>query len=674
MANLPGDPELPELPEPPEPSADAARSLGQRIRRAVIGPPRDLRDESLFKHLSLVAFLAWVGLGADGLSSSAYGPEEAYRTLGVNTYLALALALATAVTVIIISLAYSRIIEEFPHGGGGYLVATKLLGPRTGVVSGGALLVDYVLTIAVSIASACDAIYSFLPVTMHSSKLPVEVLLIVMLTTLNIRGVKESVVALSPIFVLFLVTHAVLIGAGILFSIDNVPQVAHSASEGFRTGLGTLGWIGLFMMFAHAYSMGAGTYTGIEAVSNGLPIMREPRVRTAKRTMFLMAVSLSITAGGLIVCYLLRGVSVVEGKTLNAVLLQSLEPELHLGGPVFTIVALITEGALLVVAAQAGFLDGPRVLANMAIDSWVPRRFASLSDRLTTQNGYVLMGAASLVALLYTRGDVRALVVMYSINVFVTFSLSMFGMLKLWATSRQRAGWKRHVVLFGIGLALCVTILAITVHEKFLEGGWITIVITGSFVLLAFATKRHYNNVGAKLAELDKVLGSLPSTGAPNTSEPDPKKPTAVVLVGGYGGLGIHTVLNIFRSFPGYFKNFVFLSVAVVDSGLFKGEGEVEHLSKRTEEELAKYVALAQRLGFSATYRYGVGTDPVDEAEHLSLAVNAEFPRVVFFAGKVIFKKDRWYSRFLHNQMAYSVQKRLQWLGIAMVIMPVRVS
>src|SRR5258706_2549736 len=212
-------------------------SLWTRVRRFLIGAPRSLNDRSLFHRLSLIPFLAWVGLGADGLSSSAYGPEEAFRTLGAHTYLAVALAGVMASTVIIISLAYSRIIEEFPHGGGGYLVATKLLGERMGVVSGSALLVDYVLTITISIAAAGDALFSFAPLSWHVFKLPCEALLIGGLTTINIRGVRESVLALTPIFLLFLITHAIVIGWGILAHAPQFPETTSAVGPGFPNGL-----------------------------------------------------------------------------------------------------------------------------------------------------------------------------------------------------------------------------------------------------------------------------------------------------------------------------------------------------------------------------------------------------------------------------------------------------
>jgi amino acid transporter len=616
-----------------------------------------------------------VGLGADGLSSSSYGPEEAYRALGEHTFLALGLAALMVTTVLLISAAYSRIIEQFPSGGGGYVVATKLLGARAGVISGCALLVDYALTITTSIAAAGDALFSLAPGAWQPAKLPVEVLLLVGLSTLNIRGVRESVLALLPVFILFLITHLVVILGGILGHLPQLTTTVEHVGAGYDRALGALGASGMLLVFVRAYSLGGGTYTGIEAVSNGLPIMREPRVRTARRTMLYMATSLAFTASGLLLCYLLWRVAPVEGKTLNAVLVERLVGGFP-GGAGFVALTLFSEGALLVVAAQAGFLDGPRVLANMAVDSWVPHRFAALSERLTTGNGIVLMGAASLAALLYTRGAVSRLVVMYSINVFVTFSLSMFGMLRYWLAARNEAGARRarRIALFASAFLLCATILAITVFEKFREGGWVTLVVTGLVVAVCFWVRGHYRAAALSVARLYRDLHGLPDAPKPGVpAEPDRSQPVAAVLVGSYGGVGIHTVLNIFRAFPGHFKGLIFLSIGVVDSGEFKGEHAVEELKHKTEEMLQRYVRLAQGMGIPACARYGLGTDAVEEAEKLCLDAAREFPRITFFAGKMIFQRERWYDRLLHNETALALQKRLQWAGKTVVTLPVRV-
>src|SRR6266849_1084470 len=345
-----------------------------RLRRFLFGPPRDVQDPHIFHNISLIAFLAWVGLGADGLSSSSYGPEEMFKALGDAHYLAVGLSLATALTVFIISYAYSRIIEHFPFGGGGYVVATKLLGPRFGVVSGSALLVDYVLTVTTSIASGSDTFFSFLPAGLQGLKLPVEFIVIGSLMIMNLRGVKESVTAMMPIFLAFLVTHAILIVGVIAVHATEFPQIAQEVHTGFTQGLSSLGLLGVMALFLRAYSLGAGTYTGIEAVSNGLQIMREPKVATAKETRLYMAVSLAVTAAGIILGYLLIDVSPVQGRTMNAVLATKLAGSWHVDGleigKWFVVITLLSEALLLFVAAQTGFIDGPRVMANMAHDSW----------------------------------------------------------------------------------------------------------------------------------------------------------------------------------------------------------------------------------------------------------------------------------------------------------------
>lgn len=667
-------PNTPPL-EPP-PDDESGPGFLARLRKVLVGPPRDLFDRRVYQHISLIAFLAWVGLGADGLSSSSYGPEEAFRTLGEHTYLAVGLALLTAFTVLIISAAYSRIIERFPHGGGGYMVATTLLGARAGVITGGALLVDYVLTITISIAAAGDATFSLLPVEWQLLKVPVEIIFLTALTVLNMRGVRESVLTMTPIFLVFVFTHLILIVGAILMHFDRLPATAQAVHDGFNHGRMTLGYGGMLLLFVHAYSLGGGTYTGIEAVSNGLAIMREPRVQTGKKTMLYMAVSLAFTAGGLILCYLLWQIQHEEGRTMNAVLARAFAGN-SVFGDAFVIATLVSEGALLVVAAQAGFVGGPRVLANMAIDSWMPHRFAALSDRLTAENGIVLMGLASLAALLYTRGDVSHIVVMYSINVFVTFSLSMLAMLIYSLRVRRRnPGVPNSARLFGVGFVLCATILMVTTVEKFSSGGWVTLLVTGLVIALCFRIRRHYDKVNGKVGRLYSQLLEFPRSpeAGKRPVEPNPQQPVAAVLVGDYGGVGLHTAMTVFSKFPGHFDGVVFVSVGVVDSKEFKGEGTVDDLRNHVEEELKKYVAFARNQGISAAYRYSIDTEAVEGAERLCLDMLKEYPRVTFFTGKVIFGRERWYHALLHNGTAYAIQKRLQWAGQMVVVVPVRVT
>ncbi|MDR3377370.1 MAG: amino acid permease, partial [Verrucomicrobiae bacterium] len=255
-------------------------------KNVVIGRARNLSDHRIFHHMSLVALLAWVGLGADGLSSSCYGPESAFLALKTHTFLGLFVALATVLTIIIICISYSQIIEVFPTGGGGYLVASKLLSPTVGVVSGCALIGDYILTIALSVASGADAIFSMLPDAAVPWKVDFSLVLVVFLSLLNLRGAKESVVLWVPVFFLFVLTYTFAIVWSISAHFGEMPDIARGVAGDVQASAAELGWLGMISIMLRAYSLGAGTYTGIEAVSNGLNTLREPRVQTGKRTMF----------------------------------------------------------------------------------------------------------------------------------------------------------------------------------------------------------------------------------------------------------------------------------------------------------------------------------------------------------------------------------------------------
>jgi K+ transporter len=221
---------------------------------------------------------------------------------------------------------------------------------------------------------------------------------------------------------------------------------------------------------------------------------------------------------------------------------------------------------------------------------------------------------------------------------------------------------------------LCGTILAITVYEKFGHGGWLTVLITTVFVLLCFAIKAHYDRVRSSLRKLDEILGSLSTRGEPNHGPLDPGVPTAVQLVSGFNGLGVHTLLSTLRFFPGLYKQFVFVSVAVVDSGSFKGKEEIDALQRQTADDLAKYVQLARGLGFPAEAVTKIGTEVLDEATELCTQVAKRYPRATIITGRIVFRKEHFFQGLLHNETPKFIQQRLQWLGIPMVVLPVRAS
>lgn len=649
----------------------------EKIREILLGKPLDPLKTETRHSLALVAFIAWVGLGADGLSSSAYGPEEAFKALGGHGHFGLYLAIATAVTVFIISLAYNQVIELFPTGGGGYRIATTLIGPHAGLVSGAALIVDYVLTIAISIASCVDQIFSLLPLGAQPYKLAIEIVLVGFLLVINLRGAKESIKVLLPIFLGFVVTHAILIVYGMLVHASGIPSLVPDTVAETKKFAAQTSWFFTIALLLKAYSLGGGTYTGIEAVSNNVNSLAEPRVRTGKLTMLYMAFSLAFTAAGIILLYLLWNAVPVEGQTLNAVVFNAILGNMGLTGTSGSIalsVVLALEGGLLLVAANAGFLGGPAVLSNMAIDSWVPHKFRYLSTRLVTQNGILVMGVAALAVLFWTGGKVDLLVVLYSINVFLTFSLSLAGLCIYWVKHRNDGiPWKGRLLLSGIGLVVTCSILVVTVFEKFFEGGWMTLLITALVIALCLYIRMHYRETKEKIAKVDEVFANQPFGPHAGAVETHPDEPTAVFIVGSSRGGGLHAFLWVQRMFPGHFKNFIFVNVRTVDSHAYGGEGEVESMRKVAQGTLNYFVDFCHSYGLASSAYLGFGTDAVSKLTEMCEEISKEYPSAIFFTSKLIFAQDNWFTRLLHNQAALAIQRRLHFKGLQMIILPMKV-
>jgi amino acid transporter len=655
------------------------------VKNVVIGRARNLSDKNLFHHLSLVALLAWVGLGADGLSSSCYGPEAAFLALKSHTHLSLFVAAAAVLTIVVICASYSQIIELFPTGGGGYLVASKLLSPTVGVVSGCALIGDYVLTIAISVASGADAVFSMLPVEWQMWKLKFSLGVIVLLTLLNLRGTKESVILWVPVFSVFVLCYTFAIIWAVASHFGDLPGIARGVMADAKSDSAEVGWFGLLAVLLRAYSLGAGTYTGIEAVSNGLNTLREPRVQTGKRTMIYMGASLSFVVGGLLLAYLLYRVTPVEGQTLNAVLFGKITAAWPLWlARGFVIAAMASSAALLFIAAQTGFLGGPRVLANMAVDRWMPTRFATLSDRLVTQNGVLLMGGAALLVTFMVgefsaHGAVSVLVVLYSINVFITFSLSQLGMVRYWWRERAtQPKWQNKILINGFGFLLTSGILVSLCIAKFDEGGWATLLVTGGLIGVAFWVKNHYGQTQKKLYRLNELVAAALADEAVTTVEKPPapcdyNARTAVFLVNGFNGLGLHTLLAVVRMFPKVYANFIFVQVGVLDAGNFKGASEVENLREHAQRGVSRYVAYMSRRGFYCESHFALGTDIVEEAAKLCDQIAGRFPQTQFFAGQLVFNDDSFITRWLHNHTVFELQRRLYQHGRAMLILPIQV-
>ncbi len=401
--------------------------------------------------------------------------------------------------------------------------------------------------------------------------------------------------------------------------------------------------------------------------------------------MLYMAVSLALLVLGLMVAYVLYHVEPQPGKTLNAILFEKVASTWGGSwGYYVVLITLVSEAALLTVAAQTGFIDGPRILSNMALDRWMPTRFATLSDRLVTQNGILIMGIGALILMVSTRGSVAFLVVLYSINVFITFVLSQLGMVRHWWIERNRdERWQKKFLINGIGLLLTSFILVSVVVVKFYEGGWITLLVTGVLVGVVLLVKRHYTQTQRMLRRLDDLVQVVKSAEYVVVPEDiknpspevrfNPRYKTAIILVNGFNGLGLHTLFSTIRYFGDVYKNYVFLEVGIVDAGNFKGSQEVERLEEAVRSDVDNYIRYMRKNGYYAEGFTAVGIDTVEEVSKLSEEILKKYPGAVFFGGQLVFGKESFITRLLHNYTVFAIQRRFYQGGIPVMILPIRV-
>jgi hypothetical protein len=251
--------------------------------------------------------------------------------------------------------------------------------------------------------------------------------------------------------------------------------------------------------------------------------------------------------------------------------------------------------------------------------------------------------------------------------------MSQLGMVKYWIGHRRSdPKWKRDLPIHGIGLVLCAAILMIMLFEKLTEGGWITLLVTTGLIFICILIRHHYRAVSRAVRNVDRTFANLPKLlpAAASTPEFDPTKPTAVILVGGYGGLGLHILTTVLRLFPDAFHNVVFASVGVIDSAFFGQQDHVDSTEHQTRTMLDRYVEISRKMGRPAKAMFRLGTEVVDEASALCTEIAGQCARTVFFAGTLVFDKPHWYHRVLHNETAYAIQRQLKFAGMPMVILP----
>jgi hypothetical protein len=308
----------------------------------------------------------------------------------------------------------------------------------------------------------------------------------------------------------------------------------------------------------------------------------------------------------------------------------------------------------------------------MAVDSWVPHQFRNLSSRLIVQNGVIVMAFAAVAVLLITKGSVSVLVVLYSINVFLTFTLSLAGLVRYWATHREQGNWFIRLLLSLMGLVVCAGILVITTVEKFAEGGWITLIITGLVIAIGLTIRNHYNTVGKRLDRAEELYAPPPTGHVQAKPVLAPERPTAAFIIGRNRCGLIHASRTVLRLWPGFYKNFLVISAQPVDVRSYGGEKALEALRTDRLQDMEFYMQLAGSNGMASKYYLGFGVDGIEEMVTLCKKANEEFPHIVFFASKLVFEQETWITRMLHNQIVTAMQRRLQTEGMQMVILPMQ--
>jgi amino acid transporter len=492
---------------------------GRILKRLLVGRP--LGSDRL-EHTLLPKRIALPVFASDALSSVGYAPDEIFLTLSVAGLGAYAfswkIGLAVALVMLVVVASYRQNVHAYPSGGGDYEVATTNLGPAAGLTVASALLVDYVLTVAVSISSAAQYGAAAIP-ALRGHEATVAVLAVALLAAVNLRGVRESGTAFAIPTYVFMVS---IIGMGLWglgrMVFGDLPDVESArftvqTQPAYEGGLATLAGA---LLLLRSFSSGCAALTGVEAISNGVPAFRRPESKNAATTLMWMAVIL----GGFFF-----GISVLAHRLAPTVQHEGGETVLSiLGRAVFHnspmyFVLQVSTAAILTLAANTAFADFPRLSSIIARDGFLPRQLFNRGDRLVFSNGVIVLAVLASVLLIVVNGEVTHLIPLYAVGVFTGFTLSQFGMVRHHQKERQ-PGWRSSMVVNAIGAVATGVVLVVVGVSKFTKGAWLPIVVIPLLVMMLKGIKRHYDMVRATLA-------------VPDDWRPPRLNHTVVVLVGG---------------------------------------------------------------------------------------------------------------------------------------------
>ena len=603
-----------------------------RIKHLLIGSPLPtdkLGEVRLNKIRALAAF------SPDALSSIAYANQEIYLGLVVAGAAGLALSwpigLAITGLLIILAISYYQTIHGYPSGGGSYIVARSNLGTIPGLVAAAALLIDYLLTAAVSLTAGVEAIASAFPI-LWPYRIYVALLILLALTLANLRGLRETGTLMAFPVYLFLFTYLPMLVYGLVRLYIDGPQDLAAVAPPSMVPL-------TLVLVLHAFSTGCTALTGIEAISNGVPAFRPPESKNAGRTLIVMAVLMGILFLGSI--GLTQFLGVVAGP--QETILSALARKLLDNSPAYYLIQISTL-LILAVAANTSFADFPRVAAILARDGFLPRQFSQVGDRLVFANGIVILSLATGLLIIIFGGDSHALIPLFAVGVFLAFTLSQFGMVVHWSKLRDK-NWRLKAFANGLGAILTSITLAIVGYSKFLHGAWLTIIFIGILAITFLAIRRHYQEVARQLS----------LRGLPPDIRPAPR-PRIVIPISGVHR-GIIDAVDFARA----------ISSDVTGVYVEIDPGQADNVRKTWE----RWFPDVPLVTLSSPYRSIIGPllkylDETDLQHHDGQLATVILPEFI---------PARWWHALLHNQTTWMIKTALLYrrrtLGYQRVIIDI---
>ena len=589
---------------------------GFSLRRLIFGDPL---PTSRIKHERLGVLLGVPVFASDAISSCAYATDEILIGLSVAGVAALTLsvpvAMAIVVVLVLVTLSYQQIIRAYPEGGGAYTVAKENIGRRAGLVAGAALLIDYILTVAVSMTSGVENLASAVP-ALVPYRMWLSVLGIVLLTWLNLRGVRESArVVAVPVYV-FIATAGtmILLGLGRVISGDYQPYPLPDLQPTHHLGA----WVVL-----HSFASGCVALTGIEAVSNGVQAFREPHVRNARIVMAILACLLACFFFGM--STLSRAFHVMPAPGTQTVM--SLLGRKVFGETWAYYLLQFSTLTILILAANTSFQGFPRVARLIAQDGFLPRQLANLGDRLVFANGIALLGAIAVALVIIFRGSTHALIPLYSVGVFLSFTLSQVGLLRRWLRERP-PGWFWSVLACAPGALATGLVMCVVAAAKFVYGAWMVVLAIPGFVRMFLRVRQHYDAVARQL--------TLEGFERPK------QRPTNVVVV---------PVASLHRGTVFAMEYAKSLGKNIRAVHVVTNEEQFEALKRRWQQ----WEPDIPLIGLPSPYRSLVR--PVIE---YVIAMRTQFDTVTVLIPE--FVVGRWWEQLLHNQSAILLDWSLRHL------------